>query len=53
MVNKMEFKKEIVKLISECETELKGTFLEIDNICYQNSLKVLDALQISLKLKML
>ena len=39
----MEFKKEIVKLIRECETELKGTFLEIDNICYQNSLKVLDA----------
>ena len=43
MVNKMEFKKEVVKLISECENELKDRFLEIDNICYQNSLKVLDA----------
>ena len=39
----MEFKKEVVKLISECENELKDRFLEIDNICYQNSLKVLDA----------
>ncbi len=34
---------EIEKLINECELKLKDRFMEIDNICYLNSKKVLDA----------
>ena len=35
--------KEIENLIEKCEIELKDKFLEIDNVCYQNSMKVLNA----------
>ena len=31
------------ELINKCELELKDVFANIDNICYQNSLKVLNA----------
>ena len=41
MVKKMYIKKELQELVAECELELKDRFQEIDNICYQNSLKVL------------
>lgn len=33
----------IKKLIFECEKELQSNFTEIDELCYQNSLKVLSA----------
>jgi len=36
---------EIISLINECEEELKEKFKEIDEICFYNSKKVLDAFQ--------
>ena len=39
----MEIKDKVKKLIEESELELKDRFKEIDDICYQNSLKVLTA----------
>ena len=39
----MKIKDNVLKLLEECESELKEKFSEIDRICYQNSLKVLRA----------
>ena len=39
----MYISEKIEELIFECENELTEKFREIDKICYQNSLKVLNA----------
>jgi len=39
----MYIKEEVRKIVEECESELKERFKNIDDICYKNSLKVLNA----------
>ena len=39
----MYISEKIEKLIEECEQELKGRFKELDEVCYLNSQKVLNA----------
>ena len=36
-------KSEIIKLINECENEVREEFLEVDKLCEKNTFKVLEA----------
>lgn len=42
-MDKNFFREEVLSLANECENELKDIFREKDNICFNNSKKVLDA----------